>query len=83
MERKTVIVVRWFNGDRWETYSSLVAFCRRHPEYPRHLIYNRWCGGVYRDHALELRRAIFKLSPVKARCGMLPRVRPGRPRKRP
>lgn len=82
MERKSVVVVRWFNGDKWETYSSLVAFCARHPEYPRHLIYNRWCGGIYRDHALELRRCMFRPHPLKTRRGGLPRLKPGPKRKR-
>lgn len=81
MERKTVVVVRWKKGGVVETYSSLVAFCAHHPEYPRHLIYNRWCGGVYQDDVLELRRSMFFQHPLKTRRGNLPRYKQGRPRK--
>lgn len=82
MERKSAVVVRWKRTGLWECYSSLAAFCARHPYYPRHLIYRRRVGDTFADHVLELRRVRWVPHPLKTRRGKLPRAKPG-PRRRP
>lgn len=82
MERKSVIVVRWTRSGKVEAYSSLVAFCARHPQYSRHRIYTYMEDGIFADHALELRRAPFIMNPYKTRRGGIKRAKPG-PRRRP
>lgn len=81
MERKSVVLVRWVRGDKWEAYSSLRAFVSHHRQYETHRIYSRWTDGVYADHALELRRVPFLLNTHKTRRGNLKRAKPGPKRK--
>lgn len=77
MERKTVILVYWKATRRYETYSSLAAFCAHNPAWPRHLIYQRQRNAIYSDAAIELRRVMFNLNTKKTRRGGIRRWKPG------
>lgn len=77
MERKSVVVVQWRTTGKMEAYSSMVAFCARHPQYAPHRIYSRWKDGIYVDFMIRLERVPFLPNPYRTRRDGLKRVKPG------